>query len=444
MNNQPFSFENFHLDPQDFQNFLLINPPLTEYSNRYMAQRGVDQFLDDNMLMENNNVMMQPSHQQHLQPQQQQQLPPTTQQQAQQAQQPMSLQSSASISASTHHNQYPNNNNNNQPYYSIPLNHYTDSNDLILPSRRLSISNGQIGQISMMVHQNYENDNDFDNSTVSSNDLQFKERKGLGPGSAPASGSVDFISNQTQNNGTTKIKTAQPDVTLATVKEPITTTATATTTTTTTKAQLQTEVPINGQLPTAPSSAISTKPGQVSSGAFETDQNGVPTRKLVYNNEVIFNPNEPIPGTNAWKRNKILERNRIAASKCRAKKKNMQKQLQDRVDTLNFENNKLKEMLYDIRTRLIKYGAESNVNFLTLLPQDPEPDDEEIDENDDQNNNNDDNNNNNNGGDELKNQIDQDRKNNDRVEKLLERRRVFEKKKIVNKRVDAFIKSGVL
>ncbi|ODV76816.1 uncharacterized protein CANTADRAFT_32986, partial [Suhomyces tanzawaensis NRRL Y-17324] len=65
-----------------------------------------------------------------------------------------------------------------------------------------------------------------------------------------------------------------------------------------------------------------------------TDAAGVPppNHQLIYNNEVIYNPNNgPIPGTAAWKKERLLERNRIAASKCRQRKKQAQLQLQNNV-----------------------------------------------------------------------------------------------------------------
>lgn len=86
----------------------------------------------------------------------------------------------------------------------------------------------------------------------------------------------------------------------------------------------------------APSLAINrqtTAPALNLSG--HTDQDsvaGVPPQNhtLVYNNEVIYNPNEgPIPGTAAWKKERLLERNRLAASKCRQRKKHAQQQLQN-------------------------------------------------------------------------------------------------------------------
>lgn len=57
-----------------------------------------------------------------------------------------------------------------------------------------------------------------------------------------------------------------------------------------------------------------------------------PNQQLIYNNEVIYNPsNGPMPGTAAWKKERLLERNRIAASKCRQRKKKAHQQLQDTI-----------------------------------------------------------------------------------------------------------------
>ncbi|CUM65499.1 uncharacterized protein PRCAT00003144001 [Priceomyces carsonii] len=63
-----------------------------------------------------------------------------------------------------------------------------------------------------------------------------------------------------------------------------------------------------------------------------------PDHLLIYNSEVIYNPNNgPIPGTAAWKKERLLERNRIAASKCRQRKKQAQKQLEDAVQAYEQE-----------------------------------------------------------------------------------------------------------
>ena len=57
-----------------------------------------------------------------------------------------------------------------------------------------------------------------------------------------------------------------------------------------------------------------------------------PNHLLIYNNEIIYNPNNgPIMGTAAWKKERLLERNRIAASKCRQRKKQAQMALQENV-----------------------------------------------------------------------------------------------------------------
>lgn len=58
-----------------------------------------------------------------------------------------------------------------------------------------------------------------------------------------------------------------------------------------------------------------------------------------------YRPQEPIPGTNAWKRARLLERNRIAASKCRQRKKVAQLQLQKDYDILTKENKVMKKKL---------------------------------------------------------------------------------------------------
>lgn len=104
--------------------------------------------------------------------------------------------------------------------------------------------------------------------------------------------------------------------------------------------------------------------------SIEVDTNGVPTRELLYNNEVIFNPNGPIPGTNAWKRAKILERNRIAASKCRAKKKNLQKKLQQDVDKLSEENSRLRDMMTEMKKRVERYCQKNNIDIAEVYASD--------------------------------------------------------------------------
>ncbi|RKP28853.1 hypothetical protein METBISCDRAFT_28723 [Metschnikowia bicuspidata] len=54
-----------------------------------------------------------------------------------------------------------------------------------------------------------------------------------------------------------------------------------------------------------------------------------PNHLLIYNKELIFKPIDSlIQGTAAWKKQRLLERNRVAALKCRQRKKHAQQQLQ--------------------------------------------------------------------------------------------------------------------
>lgn len=83
------------------------------------------------------------------------------------------------------------------------------------------------------------------------------------------------------------------------------------------------------------------------SSARDSDNNHIPQQPLYYQNEMVFNPNQegPLPGTAAWKRARLLERNRIAASKCRQRKKIAQQQLQKDVDVLARENREIRRKL---------------------------------------------------------------------------------------------------
>ncbi|KAK6455973.1 uncharacterized protein RJT20DRAFT_134749 [Scheffersomyces xylosifermentans] len=102
-----------------------------------------------------------------------------------------------------------------------------------------------------------------------------------------------------------------------------------------------------------PQSQGSTKPSSAGPGLPESLSNAAgvppPNHQLIYNNEVIYNPNNgPIPGTAAWKKERLLERNRIAASKCRQRKKQAQLQLQGNVT-------KMEHKLREEQIRLQKY-----------------------------------------------------------------------------------------
>lgn len=189
--------DNFHIDPQDIQNFLLLNPPLTEYSE-YAYQQQPD----------------------------------------------------------------------------------------MVPKRRLSISNGQIGQIQMMV-------NDYYAPSVS---ISPAQQAGAG-GSSDGNDLLDPLPVLAAGHGG-RSNTVAPH------------------------SHSHSHSNSNSN-----SNSQSTVPIQV-------DSNGVPTRPLIFQNQVIFDPNNPIPGTTAWKKQRVLERNRIAASKCRLKKRERERKEKDELERL--------------------------------------------------------------------------------------------------------------
>ncbi|KAG7882188.1 hypothetical protein KL905_000318 [Ogataea polymorpha] len=214
------SFENFHLDPNDIQNLLMTNPPILEYPYPYLPNQQVPA---DNWS------------------------PSLTQPQA----------------GALPHEVAP-------PYASnyVPANVMTDPESQsstpefasyhIPLRRRVSISNGQIGQISMMCHKN----------------------------------DPKKVKKEEEND-------------------------------------------------------------------LRVNEQGVPQQQLFYNNEVIFNPNAgPIHGTTAWKKQRILERNRIAAFKCRQKKKVQQEKLQQDNDILAQKNAELVEKNRQLENLLLKLKEE--------------------------------------------------------------------------------------
>ncbi|CCF55691.1 hypothetical protein KAFR_0A02550 [Kazachstania africana CBS 2517] len=72
---------------------------------------------------------------------------------------------------------------------------------------------------------------------------------------------------------------------------------------------------------------------------------------------------EPMPGTTAWKRARLLERNRIAASKCRQRKKIQQLQLQKDFNKLSSENKILKKKLNYYEKLILKFKKFTESHF---------------------------------------------------------------------------------
>ena len=95
-----------------------------------------------------------------------------------------------------------------------------------------------------------------------------------------------------------------------------------------------------------------------------------PNHLLIYNNEVIFNPNNgPIPGTAAWKKERLLERNRVAASKCRQRKKQAQQQLYENVTKFEKKITEQQARLDKYERLLARYNAALERHF-ELSPAD--------------------------------------------------------------------------
>ena len=82
----------------------------------------------------------------------------------------------------------------------------------------------------------------------------------------------------------------------------------------------------------------------VGNGTAMTKQNSE-TSSINSNNSMRSTERQTLPGTAAWKKARLLERNRIAASKCRQRKKVAQEQLQKDVVILRNSNKIMKTKL---------------------------------------------------------------------------------------------------
>ena len=205
------------------------------------------------------------------------------------------------------------------------------TNEGIPRRRRISISNGQIGQI--INHEFYfDNESSFDdeinatrlaNQSVSKDDIVLNDanthqkRGSVRPGPPGQSGS--YQQSQLQSKEWASQPHFKTDLDIL-------------------REQQQGSVVKNPWKSESPSM----QPGDSTPAA------GVPppNHQLIYNNEVILNPNNgPIPGTAAWKKERLLERNRLAASKCRQRKKHAQQQLQNNVSKYQKDVDLLKDKL---------------------------------------------------------------------------------------------------
>lgn len=195
-----------------------------------------------------------------------------------------------------------------------------------IPGRRISISNGQIGQI--VNHEAIYNDSFFDDpfddqeisrsaSVNKSSQLPNIDQSRVFPRHLPQPPQADA-----------------PSLSVALLDQPLD------------------QLPLPNNLAPQVQVSYSVPAGgdQINNpkSADHALYAGVPPSnyQLIYNNEVIYNPNNgPVPGTAAWKKDRLLERNRVAASKCRRRKKEAQRQLIDDLKEVKADNLKLQNKI---------------------------------------------------------------------------------------------------
>lgn len=196
--------------------------------------------------------------------------------------------------------------------------------------RRISISNGQIGQI--VNHEAFFMDEDL-----------FDDLNDLSPYPAPQNSHHTSAALLDQRIMLFDVETSQPHSLLlhqqqytqvpAPPQGPVVTSAHQ-------QHAPRTHFRTDQENDTLVSNLNSSTTAQVDAQSQDVAGVPPPNHQLFYNNEVIYNPNNgPIPGTAAWKKERLLERNRIAASKCRQRKKHAQQELQD---NMNKSQNKIK------------------------------------------------------------------------------------------------------
>ncbi|ABN68191.2 predicted protein [Scheffersomyces stipitis CBS 6054] len=239
------------------------------------------------------------------------------------------------------------------------------SNDGVPRRRRISISNGQIGQI--VNHEAlFEDDSGFDTDLGVTG---FGNSQGHSQISSPpqaqlssmnSNTSIAAIADQQQQqpqqvfpgnfNSQAVPPQYQPQITFAPASTSI-------------------SVSPNPQTPVAsPQKSLSKSHSRKNSTAVPelTGVAGVPppNHQLIYNNEVIYNPNNgPIPGTAAWKKERLLERNRIAASKCRERKKQAQLELQGNISKMKSQYKRDQEKIKKLN-KLVEFYNKTIVKHL--------------------------------------------------------------------------------
>jgi len=249
----------------------------------------------------------------------------------------------------------------NPPIFDLTMNLPYDSSDLGNRRRRISISNGQIGQIinheaifdydnfsadsfapshnlsrQNSLEQNIPMDNvvvtEFPQGSGTQNAMfqpQFQARPAIQPAPAPAPApAIDALPLSSPPLITPPTTLSQQQIT---------------------PSPNPNEKLVNTSAPEPPTVVAGVPP---------------PNHQLIYNDEIIFNPNNgPIPGTAAWKKERLLERNRVAASKCRQRKKKAQMKLQDDVNKIEGELKEQKNVVEKLSKVLSVYNAQLKAYF---------------------------------------------------------------------------------
>lgn len=217
----------------------------------------------------------------------------------------------------------------NPPIFDYTMKFSYTGNDGAPRRRRISISNGQIGQI---VSHEFINDDDSTPEGEELNGYQYQNQQGhleVPPRTVPLS----------QN-------------------------------------QIQSQIMSETQIQNQNQAQIQPLPTKIDDVEYNAAGVPPPNHQLIYDNEVIYNPNDgPIPGTAAWKKERLLERNRIAASRCRQRKKQAQQVLHENVSKYQVENkllldkvDKYREILKRYNEAIMKHASEcKNFESLSLL-----------------------------------------------------------------------------
>lgn len=216
--------------------------------------------------------------------------------------------------------------------------------------RRISISNGQIGQI--VNHEAFFMDEDLMEEF-------YEQSRQIRPHSPDSSilGPRDDSARSVQNNHRHLSVTGVPRSEGSNYNNPEEQAQIGLAAAPMTSVKTEHQEPF-GNAPAGMGTGIDmSNPGARSIDDSEVAGLPPPNHLLIYNNEIIFNPNNgPIPGTAAWKKERLLERNRVAASKCRQRKKHAHQQLQENMNKAQQQVKEKEDLIEKYRSLLEIYN----------------------------------------------------------------------------------------